>query len=444
MAAEAAAALPSGFWRQSPQRDHLAKHNFSAVLRVFLAETRRLGYRLTQEEIGAACGLPQNRISEYLAGSRAVTALEPVRGICVGLEVPPELLGFPPPHAIHAAPSQEEDPLDLSRRGFFATVAALSLGPDPGLDIDRLTRLLPTDPGTDQPRQIGTADIEALQRLTDHLRQDAARRGGGTLRAGAEGQLKHVLTLRDATRSDSLRSLLGLAIADFASVTGWMAYDTEDHDAARRLWLIALASARDTDHPLTADITACVYLDLAHQELHVDRPDDALRMVKLASAAAVGHRHPISASTTSYIETNLAWCHASLGEVQPCLRALGRSREKWTDADRGSAVPWAWFAGDTEISAQHGHALHLLTGPAFARSSAVNLPGLACTQFRLGDLDTAVRTGHRAVAAIVELSSVRRAAARLRQLDAVTLAHTDNSDVVELRHRTDHALTAAA
>ena len=61
-----------------------------------------------------------------------------------------------------------------------------------------------------------------------------------------------------------------VAIVELASMAGWMAYDVDDHNAARRLWTYALDTARRAeDHPGAPDLAVDVLLDMAHQALHL-------------------------------------------------------------------------------------------------------------------------------------------------------------------------------
>src|SRR3954469_17490761 len=115
----------------------------------------------------------------------------------------------------------------------------------------------------------------------------------------------------------------------------WMTYDIEQHEAARRLWMIALETARRTDHPRSADLTVILLLDLAHQALHLHqvqdalRPvhaQDALRLVQLSTATATAGKSPVSASSRSYIAATQAWCHAAAGDAEPCKRALDEAQ----------------------------------------------------------------------------------------------------------------------
>jgi hypothetical protein len=261
-----------------------------------------------------------------------------------------------------------------------------------------------------------------------------------------------------------VRAQLLLATADLAMAAAWMTYDVEQNEAARRLWMIALDTAHRADHPRSADLTVILLLDLAHQALHLGRPDEALRLVQLGAATATTRNYPVSASTRSYIAATLAWCHASLGDAEPCRRALGDAQQFYTDADPSTAPPWAAHVTPAEIAAQHGHSFYLLAkaapshaptavehlsvavdsfGSAYARSRAVNLPGLAGSYFYVGEVESAVATGHEAVTEISTLSS-KRAYARLQVLADAAEPFGHDSGVADLRQRIREALATAA
>ena len=50
-----------------------------------------------------------------------------------------------------------------------------------------------------------------------------------------------------------MRPRLYLATARLATQAGWMSFQVNQHEAARRLWMIALDVARDAEHPLGTD-----------------------------------------------------------------------------------------------------------------------------------------------------------------------------------------------
>jgi hypothetical protein len=79
---------------------------------------------------------------------------------------------------------------------------------------------------------------------------------------------------------------------------------------------------------------------------------------------------------------------------------------------------------------------------SYARPRAIHLPDLVGAYFRVGDLDTAVTTGHEAVTAISTLSS-KLAYAGLRVLDTVADPFGHKPEVAELREHIRTALTSA-
>ncbi|MDI5975941.1 helix-turn-helix domain-containing protein [Amycolatopsis magusensis] len=97
---------------------------------------------------------------------------------------------------------------------------------------------------------------------------------GGLCRAAAVAQLHQVRRLEDAVCTAQVHIRLLVAVAELASMAGWMAYDVDDHDAARRLWTYALDTARRAeDHVRAPDLAVDVLLDMAHQALHLHSLD---------------------------------------------------------------------------------------------------------------------------------------------------------------------------
>lgn len=144
----------------------------------------------------------------------------------------------------------------MERRDFVELAAALTLGVA-GVDVDRLTALLPAAEPTGA-RHVGASDVEVIEQSTAaFVRQDFVT-GAGPIRDLAVAQLRATLPLLGAEMTPEVRPRLYLATACLATQAGWMSFQVNQHDAARRLWLIALDIARDADHPLGADHTVFV------------------------------------------------------------------------------------------------------------------------------------------------------------------------------------------
>jgi hypothetical protein len=309
------------------------------------------------------------------------------------------------------------------------------------------------------------ADVDAIEQATAVFRQSGFSQGGGVCRAMAVAKFRSVLALHHVACDSEVRARLMVATAELGMVAAFASYDAERHNDARRLWMIALSVARQADHPRATDLTADLLLDMAHQALHLRRPHEALSLVQLGYGVATSRTHPVSATTASYLASNQAWCYAAHGDARACDRALGQAIEHFAQADPGAAPPWAAHVNTAELAAQQGHAYYTLAlaraevthaaravpllheaiegyGPAYARSRAVNLAGLAGAHALTGDLDTAARTGHHAVAEITALASPR-AYDRLRTLDTVLEPYATNPAIGDVRGEIHAALAVA-
>ncbi len=345
----------------------------------------------------------------------------------------------------------------------WQTLTETTLGmAQPDLDLDRLNRLIPCLDTDEPPRRVGAADVDAIEHITDALRRCDFAYGGGLARAATIAQLRSVLRLHDMAATPAIRVRLNIATADLAMLTAWCSYDVERHDQARRLWIVALELCRHTAHPQTSDLAVNILLDMAHQSLHLSRPDEALRLAGLGLAVENNSPVAISGAIRSYLASVQSWSYAALGDATACEQALSRAEQHFSAIEPGTALPWAAHVDLAEFTAQQGHAWYLLSatrpdaaaravllltaatnayGNDYACSRAVNLPGLARSHVRAGDIDAAVRIGRHALEEISRISS-RRAYQRLRLLDDCLALH-QAADVAELRHDIQIACTAS-
>lgn len=418
---------------------------------------------LSQTQLAALVGLSQARVSEVEAGARRLTGAKPAARISTVFAVPAQLLGF---HADTTDPEAGNlacEEVDwVNRRDFVTLATAAALGSQLHPELERLAEVLPNRLDHTSRLRLGNADIDAIEAVSDGFRRWDLAHGGGLCRSAALGQLHQVAALDDVLCTPYVRARLQVATAELASMAGWLAYDIEDHDAARRLWTYALHTAqRADDTPRATDLMVVILLDMAHQALHLRQPKNALAFCRLAAATSASRRHPVSHITAGYIHTVTAWCWATLDEPEPTLRALADSRAGYAAASPETAPPWSWVVTEAELAAQQGHALYLLSlnHPEFAESAAVQLataaqrhpaehersravvlPTLAIAHFRADDIDSAVRIGQDAVSAVTALSS-QRCYARLRDLDAVAARYHSAPGVPDLRADLAAALT---
>ncbi len=430
----------------------LADFDFGTVFRRVRAATD-----WSQEALAELLGWEQRRISAIETGKRALLNLRDVVLVANSLAIPASKLGFTHGVTVGHRTTAGRKGSGVDRRNFVEHVGALTVGITgvAGLDIDRLTALLPQAEPTGT-RHVGAADVEAIeQATTEFSRQDFAH-GSGIARDTAVAHLHATLPLLGAHVSPEVRPQLYLATACLATQAGWMSFDVNQHDAAQRLWLIGLHIARNAEDPRGSDLTAYLLYDMALQAVHLGRPQEALRLVHLGHSTAAGP-HPVSASTISCLASIQAKAHAAQGDTTGCDRALGQVVEQFSSIDPATRPRWGSSLGEGHFAAFQGSAHYTLAlssgdpraanravpllrdamdnfGPGYARSRALYLPDLAGAHAIAGDVDTAVTLGHQAVDAVTALHSPR-AHDRLRVLNTALQPLHTSTGVAELRNR---------
>lgn len=455
----AAPTLPADFYTQRDVIAALANYDFGGFFRIARAE---LG--LTQEQFGLLVGLAQSRVCKIENGAVRFRDIEAVARLVSVLGTPAELLGFSAGAATLDGGDEERAVSWLQRRDFVAVVSAAALGVGVAQPLhDRLGALVPTAP-VQPPRRVGLADVVRVEATTAAFRDWDNRWGGGLSMAAVVGQLQWLIaTSRSAVvASDTVRRRLLVATADLANLGAWINYDVEQHDEARRLWMIALDASREADN---VDLVSDILRELAHQALHLKRPREALALVRLSYATAADPQHDAPELALSEISAYEAWCHAAAGNLQACQRAIGNAEDHFGNAQGEAAAPWLAHFDETELHALRGHTYHVLAermphvaelaqpwlrraveqrGAQYARSKTLNLIALSCTYFQLGDgLDEGVRVGDEALKGAGTLKSPR-SLSRLRDLDRTTVPYAQEASVAEFRARLHRVLADVA
>jgi hypothetical protein len=447
--------LPPGFYFQDHIAAALLRYDFGTVFREVRAHT---GW--SQQTLGSLVGLDQSRISAIERDVCRLRDVALVARVATTLRIPSILLGFGNFGATvgDARVAGRKVVSWVDRRDFVQHVATLTFGVTgaAGLDIDRLTALLPQAEPTGT-RHIGTADVETIEQTTATLRRQDHAHGSGLVQAAAVAQVQSVLPLLDAQATSGVRSRLLVATADLAAQAGYMSFDVTQHEAARRLWMIALNIARHAEDPRDNDVTVYALYNMALQAVHLGRPDEALRLVHLGHAAVAGP-HPVAATLSCCLANIQAKVHAARGDTTDCDRALGKALEYFAAIDPASRESWSVILLDEAgLSGYQGHIHYTLalTGhdpraaqravpllrhavdhfrPDCARARAFYLADLVGAHALAGDADTAVTLGHQAIDSITALHSPR-AYDRLRVLNTVLEPRHSSAGVAELRDR---------
>ncbi|MGI5526784.1 transcriptional regulator [Streptomyces syringium] len=318
---------------------------------------------------------------------------------------------------------------------------------------------LPDEPLPDpiRPGCIGMNDVKAIEAATDAFRTLDSTHGGGLSRRAVVGQLHDVTLLATNGRtSDDVGRALFIAIADLASVAGWMTHDVGRHAESQHYFLLGLQAAKQAG-PAGAGIAGHLLNCLSRQANHLGRAEDALELVQ---AAQYGTRKIPPGRLRAFLCTLEARCHAVLGHLPEATRAIGIADDALA-ADRSEPVPsWAaWFddaeyqitAGVCEsIAATHNprhatRAIELIKAgtaqrPAERiRSRAFDHIALARAQVQAHQLEAADHTTATALDLLGRVNSTR-VTDRLRELDT-ELAVTGAKAATETRERIRAAIS---
>lgn len=309
-----------------------------------------------------------------------------------------------------------------------------------------------------RPGRIGTADVLAIQQTTDAFRQLDNAHGGALCRRAVVGQLHHVTELAGhGSSTDTVARGLFVAVADLASVAGWMTHDIGRHAESQRYFLLGLQAAKQAG-PAGLAIAAHILNCLARQANHLNRPADALDLVQ---AAQYGTRKLPPGRLHALLATLEARCHAVLGQLPATARALGTA-DHHLAVDAPDAPPsWAeWFdtaehhvtVGVCELLAAHHdptraqHAIEMVQRGTAARpqertrSRAFDQILLARAHLAADQPDAADTATTDALALFGQATSTR-VADRLTELDHELSLHP-SATAATIRERLRPALAA--
>jgi len=197
-------------------------------------------------------------------------------------------------------------------------------------------------------RKVGRADIDAIRELTHSYREMDNRLGGGKLRSTIVSYLDdHVSRLLTTGnyREETGRQLAA-ACGELSQLTGWVAYDSDEHGLAQRYLTQALAYARHAgDSALAAEILAAQ----AHQALYLARPDEAVDLARAAQAAAVRHG---SATLLTECLVMEAHGHAARNDAHACGATLARAEQTFDRAAREDDPVWLSYFDEAYLAAR--------------------------------------------------------------------------------------------
>ncbi|MEV7970836.1 helix-turn-helix transcriptional regulator [Sphaerisporangium sp. NPDC088356] len=411
-------AISFAIWERPQMRQALAVRDIATVYLLL----QRVG--VSQRRIAALTGQSQSEISEILNG-RQVMAYDVLVRIADGLGVPRGYMGLAYDEASQGVAGQlvgyqDDADEDEQVRRLLAHAAQVTIGAAVAT-VDEWRRPL-ARVDTPVPDNIGDAEVEQVETVTQSLRALDYRYGGGVCRDAVVAQLAWSQHLLQATCTERVGRRLHRALADQHNLAGWTSFDVGLYGAARQHLARALEQAKHAKDP---SLAANILYRMGRVHLHLNRVEDALRFFQLGQICAQDASCEL---TVAMLCANEAWAYALLGDERLAMKSISRARDEYARADRQAAPAWVRFFGDADIEAASGmtHASLAITHPGhlskaaellsnsvrnrdqtMARSKVFELIGLATVQLRLGEVEEGLGHGHEAVTLVTQIRSVR-------------------------------------
>ncbi|BDU07795.1 hypothetical protein FMUBM48_40580 [Nocardia cyriacigeorgica] len=291
--------------------------------------------------------------------------------------------------------------------------------------------------------RIGVSDAARLLAEVDTLAEREQVVGGGALVKQAVVGLNRAKAALEACEfTERAGKAYMSAVGELATIAGWLAFDADMHELARRCYREAFALAGESgDDQLTVHLC----LNVANQVVALSRtgqahPHRALGLVERASELTrkqpPGRVHALMAARE-------AQSYSVLGDRSGFGRAIAtawRELEHAMEHERFDECPlWLRFVTATEVRCHEAagigalgdlrKSLELSSDLALehsgARNSAAYRAGWAAALARVGDVETAVKQG---LEVLVDLERSVSSPRTLRNLEPVRRAAEGRSD----------------
>ncbi|WP_189225012.1 hypothetical protein [Saccharothrix coeruleofusca] len=139
-----------------------------------------------------------------------------------------------------------------------------------------------------------------------------------------------------------LRRDLHSAVGELAEIAGWLLYDADRQDAARRINLEALHYLRWAGD---RGVELLTLQNMSMQAEYVNRPDEALHIVDSVLGSG-----GLSPRLEALFLARGAHALAQQGRRREAARAFGRARSRYLDGTRDGDPTWAYWVDDRQFA----------------------------------------------------------------------------------------------
>jgi hypothetical protein len=373
----------------------LASGDLGRVIRAYRCHPFH-GERLPQTVVAGWLHMSQAAVCRIETGRRRVT-IDEIANVAAVLGMPVAL-----PWTTHPEVGEDVDRREFltGATGFMAQ-AALAGIPTP-------------------KRRLGQADLEQLRQSIVRLyKLDDQHGGAGSVYALTT---KTFHRLRGLVERASYDAASGRALREFAGQTavhaGWLAFDADCHDDARRWWLEAIHWSRLAD---AESVGVLAMASMARQAFDQQRPREAVDLATTAQRTAGRAATP---RLMSILLAREALGHAGRGDTASAHAALRRGRALADRPRREDDPTWLNFYGPADFASHEyrvaltlgdftaaeraARTAHTLDDPvAYPRNYALGLIELADALVRQRQIDESAAVASQAADAAADLDSRR-------------------------------------
>ena len=184
------------------------------------------------------------------------------------------------------------------------------------------TEIIAEADARDIPARVEMGDVREVEHTIADLEDRDHRVGGVPTRHLVLGELRWAVALQAGSMSPEVRQRLQKAVAYVSDLAAWTTADAGRHQAARKLFLVGLKAAHESEDP---GILAHVATGFARLEIQARQPKAALSLVRLARSSA----DELPAPAMSMLHVVAALALARLPDPQVCRRHLGLAEESF-------------------------------------------------------------------------------------------------------------------
>lgn len=217
-------------------------------------------------------------------------------------------------------------------------------------------------PGTNS-RRVEMRDVEEIAATTSMFDGLDRKYGGESCRGMAVRYLREsVLPRARAPKSDDVAREFFHSTAVLCELIGWMSYDTSQNSLAQRYFTQALRFAGAAGDRAYG---AYVLTSMADQALSLGRPDQAMRLARVAQDVAQKTGVPVMMTEAHVFE---ARAHAAMSDAVACAHALEQAEASFNRIVPSEQPSWARHWDEVPFASHAGTCWIDLGKPAQASS----------------------------------------------------------------------------